>query len=87
MIDHARRRSTQHRTGLRLVRLEARHFQNLPQTLAERPEQVVVLIDAWAVLAKTHPQWAAMIQHRSYRGLTIEQRARLLGIGKKTVQH
>jgi len=51
------------------------------------PDHVVALIDALAVLAKTHPQWAAMVQHRDYGGLTIDQTVRLLGIGEKTVRH
>src|SRR5262249_4675968 len=84
--DHRRRRAAQKRAAGQPVHLEDMQWSNLPQTLEEHPALVVALTEALARLAAIHPQWAEVVQHRYYGGLTIEETARMLVISEKTVR-
>ena len=96
--DHGRRRMAKKRSGQQ----QATHIDDLSpdealriadfqpheveRALAERPEVMEALADALALLERTHPDWASVARHRYYGGLTVEQTARVMGIGERTVR-
>ena len=86
LIDHARKRAAHKRAGERLIRPEDFHFLDLKQTLETEPAQVVALVDALVWLAQEQPQWAVLIEHRFYGGLTLFETARVMGVSPSTAQ-
>lgn len=84
--DHGRRRAAQKRALGQLVYLEDIQWANITQTIEEHPALVVALLAALQQLAAVHPQWAEVVQHRYYGGLTLEETARMLAINEKTVR-
>jgi RNA polymerase sigma factor (TIGR02999 family) len=86
LIDHARKRIVQERATGPVVRLEALQLAALPQAVEEEPEQVVALGEALEQLKKEQPEWAEVIEHRYYGGLTIEDTAHAMGKSEATVK-
>jgi RNA polymerase sigma factor (TIGR02999 family) len=86
LIDHGRRRATRKRQAERQVRPEDLQLLDLQQTMEQAPEQVVALSEALEWLAHEEPQWAQVIEHRFYGGLTLEETARMMGVSSKTIQ-
>lgn len=86
LIDHGRRRAAEQRAAGIRVHLEAMQWANLSQEVEERPVLVVALTEALARLGVRHPQWAEVVQHRYYGGLTIAETARMLELNEKTVR-
>ena len=84
--DHARKRAAKKRAMVTLVHLEEAQWHNLPETLKERPALVVALVEALERLANSRPQWAEVVQHRYYGGLTIDETALMMGVGEKTIR-
>lgn len=85
LIDHGRRRMAQKR-AVSVVRLEDLQLHDLPRTVEEAPEQVVALVEAIEQLEKEQPEWAEVVEHRYFGGLTIEDTARALGVSEATVK-
>jgi hypothetical protein len=83
VLDHARVRARRRESPVRPGDLE---LDDLPQTLAREPAQVVALLDALADLRQTQPQWVAAIEHRYYGGLTLEETARMMAVDERTVR-
>lgn len=84
LIDHGRKRMAQKR-AVSVVRLEDLQFYDLPRTVEEAPEQVVALVETLEQLEKDHPEWAEVVEHRYFGGLTSQDTARALGVSKATV--
>lgn len=86
LIDHGRKRMAKKRADLSVVRLEDLQLHDLPRTVEEAPEQVVALVETLEQLKEEHPEWAEVVEHRYYGGLTIEDTARALGVSEATVK-
>jgi RNA polymerase sigma factor (sigma-70 family) len=96
--DHGRRRMAKKRCGQQrsiqiddlspdeALRIADFQPHEVERALAERPEVMEALADALALLERTHPDWASVARHRYYGGLTVEQTARVMGIGERTVR-
>lgn len=96
--DHGRRRMAKKRSAQQhavaiddlspgeLLRIADFQPHEVERALDERPEVIEALADALALLERRHPDWAAVARHRYWGGLTVEQTARLMGIGERTVR-
>lgn len=83
LLDHARARAR--RRDL-LVRPEDLQFDDLQQTLAREPVQVVALVEALAEIKQVQPQWVEALEHRFYGGLTLEETARMMEVDERTIR-
>jgi DNA-directed RNA polymerase specialized sigma24 family protein len=83
LLDHARVRARRHDFP---VRPEDLRFDDLPQTLAQEPAQVVALVEALAELKQVQPQWVEAIEHRFYGGLTLEETACMMEVDERTIR-
>jgi DNA-directed RNA polymerase specialized sigma24 family protein len=83
LLDHARVRARRREIS---VRPEDLQVDDLHQTLAREPAQVVALLDALAELRPVQPQWVAAIEHRYYGGLTLEETARMMAVDERTIR-
>jgi RNA polymerase sigma-70 factor, ECF subfamily len=83
LIDHARRRRRLKRGGgLVDAPLEA-----AAALLSEsEADELLALDDALERLAAVDPRGSAVVQHRFFGGLTLEETAEVLGVSTKTVQ-
>ncbi len=82
LIDHAKRRQRDKRGGqLRRVELD-------PDSAAidREADSMIDLNRALDQLAKTHPEWVAVVECRHFVGLTEQEAADTLGISLRTVQ-
>jgi RNA polymerase sigma factor (sigma-70 family) len=96
--DHGRRRMAKKRSAQRqpvdiddlgprdLLRIADFQPHEVERALADRPEVIEALAEALATLERRHPDWASVARHRYYGGLTVEQTARIMGIGERTVR-
>ncbi|MBI3911533.1 MAG: RNA polymerase subunit sigma [Armatimonadetes bacterium] len=84
LIDHGRRRMAKKR-AVSVVRLEDLQLHDLPRTVEEAPEQVVALVETLEQLKEEQPEWAEVVEHRYFGGLTSTDTARALGVSKATV--
>jgi RNA polymerase sigma factor (TIGR02999 family) len=83
LVDHARRRA-------RLKRGAAEAPVALDEADAllstREADELLVLDDALDRLAACSPRGGAVVQHRFFGGLTLEETAEVLGVSTKTVQ-
>ena len=86
LVDHARQRAAQKRAGEQLMEPEAFNFLDLKQTMEREPAQIVALTEALDWLATEQPEWARLIEHRFYGGLTLQETASVMEVSQKTVQ-
>ena len=80
LIDHARARHTQKRSGHKLVLDEA---ISLPD---HRPIDLIALDEALLSLEKLDPRQAKIVELRFFGGLTIEETAYILKVSETTVR-
>ena len=80
LIDHARARQMQKRSGHKLVLDEA---VSLPD---RRPIDLVALDEALLSLEKLDPRQAKIVELRFFGGLTIEETAYILKVSETTVR-
>jgi len=80
LIDHARERKTQKRSGHKLVLDEA---ISLPD---RRPIDLLALDEALQSLEQLDPRQAKIVELRFFGGLSIEETAYVLKIGESTVR-
>jgi DNA-directed RNA polymerase specialized sigma24 family protein len=83
LLDHARVRARRRNV---LVRPEDLRFDDLQQTLAREPVQVVALVEALAELKQVQPQWVEALEHRFYGGLTLEETACMMEVDERTIR-
>jgi RNA polymerase sigma factor (sigma-70 family) len=83
LLDHARVRARRREFP---VRPEDLQMDDLNQTMAREPAQVVALLDALAELRQTQPLWVEAIEHRYYGGLTLEETARMMDVDERTIR-
>ena len=83
LVDHARARTRLKRgAGEPPLPLDA-----ADALLSEREaDELVVLDDALERLAAVNPRGSAVVQHRFFGGLTLDETADVLGVSAKTVQ-
>lgn len=81
--DHARRRAAVKRAAERAVCLEDLRLADLRQTAEEAPELIELLIESLAQLEAEHPQWALIIQHHFYGGLTYAEIAQMMALSER----
>ena len=83
LVDHARRRA-------RLKRGAGEEPAALDEADARlsthEADELLVLDDALDRLAASNPRGGAVVQHRFFAGLTLEETAEVLGVSAKTVQ-
>jgi DNA-directed RNA polymerase specialized sigma24 family protein len=84
LIDHARRRNAQRK--VRLVQVEDLRLHDLAATAQEHPEWIEALALALERLRARHPELAELVEHRYFAGYTIDQTARVMGKGERTVR-
>lgn len=80
LIDHARGRQSQKRSGHKLVLDEAISISDA------RPIDLIALDEALASLEKVDPRQAKIVELRFFAGLSIEEVAYLLKISESTVR-
>lgn len=80
LIDHARAKQAQKRSGHKLVLDEA---ISLPD---RRPIDMIALDEALQSLEKIDPRQAKIVELRFFGGLSIEETAYILKIGESTVR-
>lgn len=83
LLDHARVRARRRDLP---VRPEDLQFDDLQQTLAHEPAQVVALVEALDELKQVQPQWVEALEHRFYGGLTLEETARMMEVDERTIR-
>ena len=83
LVDHARARARHREIP---VRPEDLQVDDLQQTLAREPAQVVALLEALAELRQAQPQWVEAIEHRYYGGLTLGETARMMAVDERTIR-
>jgi RNA polymerase sigma factor (TIGR02999 family) len=83
LIDHARARARRREIP---VRPEDLQLDDLHQAMDREPAQVVALLEALAELKQQQPQWAEVIEHRYYGGLTLEETARMMAVDERTIR-
>ncbi len=86
LLDHARKRNAQKRAGEQLMAPEELQLLDLKQTLENEPSQIVALVEVLAWLKQEEPDWVALIEHRFYGGLTLQETARVMEVSQSTVQ-
>jgi RNA polymerase sigma factor (TIGR02999 family) len=82
LVDHARDRKRLKRGG-RTRRREDLDLEALPVPDA-RPDDLLDLDAALAVLEQTDPRAAALVKLRAFAGLTLDEAAEALGIARRT---
>jgi RNA polymerase sigma factor (TIGR02999 family) len=83
LLDHARARARRREIPVRPEHLQVNDLQH---AMAREPAQVVALLDALAELKRQQPQWAEVIEHRFYGGLTLEETARMMAVDERTIR-
>lgn len=86
LVDHAKARGAAKRVAVQTVQVEQIHLENAARTVDEHPEQIEPLKDALERLRTRHPEWAELIEHRFFSGLTVQEAARVMGIGERTAR-
>ena len=90
LIDQARHRKTdkrKHETTLDPEQFaRALEHHAIDSSLNEEPQIVEALMNALEDLKKDEPEWAAMIEHRYFSGLTLEETAVMMEVSSKTIQ-
>ena len=90
LIDQARHRNTNKRKGETTLDPEqfARALEHhaIDLSLNEEPQIVEALMNALEDLKQDEPEWAAMIEHRYFSGLTLDQTAAMMDVSSKTIQ-
>lgn len=81
VVDQARRQKARKRGG-RWIRVELREIADRP---AVSDPSLVELDAALASLEETAPDAARLVELRYFAGLTIEEAAEVLGVGRTTV--
>ncbi len=90
LIDQARHRNSlkrKHETTLdpeRYARV-LEHY-SIDKSLNDEPEMVEALMGALEDLKQDEPEWATMIEHRFFSGLTLDETAAMMGVSTKTIQ-
>ncbi len=90
LIDQARHRNSNKRKGEttldpeRFARVLEHHA--IDTSLNEEPQIVEALMNALEDLKKDEPDWAAMIEHRFFSGLTLDETAAMMDVSSKTIQ-
>lgn len=82
LVDHARRRQSLKRGGGG-VRVE---LEDSMLTLAAPPDELVAVSDALERLALEDPQSATLVKLRYFAGMTMEEAAAALGLGKRSAE-
>lgn len=83
LVDHARRRSSLKRgAGGDVVPLDEADAL----LSEEEADEVLALDEALERLAAVNPRGGAVVHHRFFGGLTLQETADVLGVSKKTVQ-
>lgn len=83
LIDHARQRSCRRE---KLLQPEELELEEIPERLQELPEQAEALAHALEVMAARHPRWAALVQHRYFAGLTLDEIAQVMNVPERTLR-
>lgn len=90
LIDQARHRNSQKRR--RETTLDPERFARVLEhhavetSVNEEPVIVEALMNALEELKHDEPQWAAMIEHRYFSGLTLNETAAMMDVSAKTIQ-
>lgn len=90
LIDQARHRKSQKRQ--RETTLDPERFArvlehySIDTHLNEEPEIVAALMQTLEDLKHEEPDWAAMIEHRFFSGLTLNETAAMMDVSVKTIQ-
>ncbi len=83
LIDYARARNAQKRGG----GVAPVPFEEVEEFLSdEEAQEVLALDEALQRLEQINPEGAAVVQHRFFAGLTVEECAELMDVSSKTVQ-
>lgn len=85
LYDRARQRKTQKRT--REVHLNEVQWANMAYMAEEEPEQLLALKKVVEELKQTHPQWAAIVEHRFFEGLSTPKIAQMLDVPAHTIDN
>lgn len=80
LIDHARGRNTNKRSGHRLLLDDAISIPN------DKEIDLIALEDALTTLEKIDPRQAKIVELKFFGGLTVEETAYVLKIGESTVR-
>lgn len=81
LVDHAREKHAQKRGGgASRIAMEDHDI-----TAPERDVDLLALDEALTMLAEIHPRQAEIVELRYFGGLTIDEIAELLGVGKRSV--
>lgn len=83
LVDAARQRLAAKRGGGQQAVIT---LDDGAQPAPERDEAVLALDEALGRLAAVDPRRAAVVEHRFFGGLSIEETGRVLGIGSATVE-
>ncbi len=88
LVDHARHRLRLKRgAGVDAVHLEdAGELPDSALLTDTEADELLALDDALDRLAQVNPRGSAVVQHRFFAGLTLEETAEVLGVSAKTVQ-
>lgn len=85
IVDHARESLTAKRGGGERNLTFDETVTVLPE-FNETPEQIVLLNDLLAQLARHQPRWLRIVDARYFAGMTEAETAQLLGLSERTVR-
>jgi RNA polymerase sigma factor (TIGR02999 family) len=87
LIDHARRRRRLKRGGgAGAVALDDAEAAGALLFTDDEADELLALDEALDRLAAANPRGSAVVQHRFFAGLTLDETAAVLGVSAKTVQ-
>jgi RNA polymerase sigma factor (TIGR02999 family) len=85
LIDHARRRRAKGRAAIIYFAPEENFFSNLPAEAEEKPERIILLEEALAMIEARDKRLAEVVRQFYYAGYSVAEMARFSGVSEKTV--
>ena len=85
LIDHARRRRAKGRDGIVYFSPDEVLFDNLAAEADERPERIIILEEALALIENGDKRLSDVINQFYYGGYSVSEMASFAGVSEKTI--
>ena len=85
LIDHARRARAKGRDKLVFMRWDEEVLRNLPEQADERPDLIIALEEALAILKVASPRLSEVIEQFYFAGFTVDEMARFSEVSGRAI--